>query len=252
MRSNHAVSRHAVARLKRPSAASEPATPIAPDAAAPAPPRRRAPPVHSCSIADAVAQRREALIAAAERVFCKRGYHESTMDDVAAAAGISKRTLYQLVQSKEELFTALLERYRKPFDFSVETAGRAVPDVLHEMLSVWAHHVLSPPLVALLRLIMAEYIHGKTLSRLIDRESAKPCRDALQAYFTTSGLAITDPEEAAQMLYGMAIGNIHLEMLLGIGKAPSRAALDARIGRAIELFLAGALPRPVQPTSAKR
>jgi TetR/AcrR family transcriptional repressor of mexJK operon len=195
------------------------------------------------TIAEAVERRRDALIAAAEQVFCKRGYHQSTMDDVAAAAGISKRTLYQLVQSKEELFTALLDRHRKPFDFSVETANRPMEDVLHEMLSVWAHHVLSPSLVALLRLIMAEYIHSKTLSRLLDRENAKPCRDALQAYFTSSNLAIADPEEAAQMLYGMAIGNIHIELLLGIGKAPTRPALDARIARAVDLFLAGARPR---------
>ncbi len=198
-------------------------------------------------IADTLEQRRTALIAAAERVFAKRGYHEATMDDVAAAAGISKRTLYQLVQSKEELFTALLAQHRKPFDFSVETAGRSVEDVLHEMLSVWARHVLSPSVVALLRLIMAEYIHGTTLSRLLDRESAKPCRDALQSYFKSccaaGTLIIADPDEAAQMLYGMVIGNIHIEMLLGIGKAPSRAALDARIARAVALFLAGARPR---------
>jgi TetR/AcrR family transcriptional regulator of autoinduction and epiphytic fitness len=197
------------------------------------------------------ADRREALIAAAERVFCKRGYHAATMDDVAAAARISKRTLYQLVESKEELFTALLARHRKPFEFSVETEGRAVQDVLHDMLSGWARHVLSPPLVALLRLIMAEYIHGKTLSRLLDRESDKPCRDALQGYFAAlhaqGRLFLVDPEEAAQMLYGMAIGNIHIELLLGIGKAPGKAALDRRIGRAIDLFLAGALPRGSEP-----
>ncbi|MDD2878151.1 MAG: TetR/AcrR family transcriptional regulator [Acidiphilium sp.] len=210
-------------------------------------PAARADRPRRCAVAEAVEQRRAALIAVAERVFCKRGYHDATMDDVAAAAGISKRTLYQLVQSKEELFTALLARHRKPFDFSVEVNGRAVEAVLHDMLKGWAHHVLSPSLIALLRLIMAEHIHGKTLSQLLDRESAKPCSDALQTYFALCRdqgcLVIADPEEAAQMLYGMAIGNIHIQLLLGLGKAPSRAELDARITRAIELFLAGAQPR---------
>ena len=169
------------------------------------------------------------------------------MDDVAGAAGISKRTLYQLVQSKEELFTALLARHSKPFDFSVEVEGRAADDVLFDMLIIWARHVLSPSVVSLLRLIMAEYIHGKTLSRLLDRECAKPCRDALEAYLTACSVAGTlvaaEPDEAAQMLYGMAIGDIHVRMLLGIGKAPSRAALAGRIRRAINLFLRGTLPR---------
>lgn len=197
--------------------------------------------------ADAAEARRDALIAAAELVFCKRGYHDATMDDVAAAAGMSKRTLYQLVQSKEDLFAALLERHCRPFDFTVATAGRPLESVLHDMLKGWAQHVLSPALIALLRVIMADYIHGKTLSRLLDRETAKPCRDALQAYLAAcnaaGSLTIGDPEEAAHMLYGMAIGNIHIHLLLGLGSPPRRAALDGRIDRAIGLFLAGARPR---------
>ena len=165
----------------------------------------------------------------------------------AGAAGISKRTLYQLVQSKEELFTALLARHGKPFDFSVEIEGRPANDVLFDMLIIWARHVLSPSVVSLLRLIMAEYIHGKTLSRLLDRECARPCKDALEAYLTTCGatrtLIAAPPDEAAQMLYGMAVGDIHVRMLLGIGKAPRRGELEARIRRAVDLFLRGALPR---------
>lgn len=192
-------------------------------------------------------QRRDALIETAERVFLRKGYHAATMDDVASAAGMSKRTLYQLVESKEELFTALLERHRHPLDVTgVETEGRPIEVVLNEMLRLWAHHVLSPSIIALARLIMADYLHGRTLSRLLDREGAKPCRDALRDYFATcaasGALAIEDPEEAALMLYGLAIGSIHIEMLLGVGRAPTRAELDGRIARAVRLFLDGALP----------
>ncbi len=196
---------------------------------------------------DAARQRRDALIETAECVFLRKGYHAATMDDIAAEAGMSKRTLYQLVDSKEDLFTALLERRRRPLDVSgIETEGRPVDAVLNDMLRLWAHHVLSPSIVALVRLIMAEYMHGRTLSRLLDREGAKPCRDALRDYFAARSanrtLAIEDPEEAANMLYGMAIGNIHIEMLLGIGKARSRAEIDARIARAVAMFLGGARP----------
>ncbi|MCF3946813.1 TetR/AcrR family transcriptional regulator [Acidiphilium sp. AL] len=191
--------------------------------------------------------RRCVLIKAAERVFLRHGYHAATMDDVAGAAGMSKRTLYQLVQSKEELFTALLARHNEPFDFSIHTEGRTPEDVLFDVLARWAHHVLSPSTVSLLRLIMAEYIHGRTLSRLLDRESAKPCKDVLQGFLAGCAAAgtldVRDPEEAAQMLYGMAIGKIHMQMLLGIGKTPSRVELEARIRRAICLFLRGTLPR---------
>ncbi|HQT60760.1 MULTISPECIES: TetR/AcrR family transcriptional regulator [unclassified Acidiphilium] len=195
--------------------------------------------------ADAARQRRDALIETAERIFLRKGYHATTMDDIAAEAGMSKRTLYQLVESKEDLFTALLERRRRPLDVSgIETAGRPVADVLNDMIRLWAHHVMSPSIIALARLIMAEYMHGRTLSRLLDREGAKPCRDALRDYFAACNargdLAIDDPEETAHMLYGMAIGNIHIEMLLGIGKTRTRAEIDARIARAVTLFLNGA------------
>ncbi|CAG4928832.1 unnamed protein product [Acidocella sp. C78] len=129
--------------------------------------------------ADSARQRRDALIETAERIFLRKGYHATTMDDIAAEAGMSKRTLYQLVESKEDLFTALLERRRRPLDVSgIETEGRAVEDVLNDMIRLWAHHVMSPSIIALARLIMAEYMHGRTLSRLLDREGAKPCRDA--------------------------------------------------------------------------
>ncbi|HEX7389236.1 MAG TPA: TetR/AcrR family transcriptional regulator [Acidiphilium sp.] len=188
------------------------------------------------------------LIKAAETIFCQRGYHAATMDDVAGAAGMSKRTLYQMVQSKEELFAALLARHSEPFDFSVETEGRAPKEVLFDVLVRWARHVLGQSSVSLLRLIMAEYIHGRTLSHLLDREWAKPCKDVLRGYLAECAAAgtldIRDPEEAAQMLYGMAIGKIHLQMLLGIGTEPAGAEIEARLRRAICLFLRGTLPRP--------
>ncbi|OZB39007.1 MAG: hypothetical protein B7X48_10800 [Acidiphilium sp. 34-60-192] len=169
--------------------------------------------------------RRDALIAAAERVFVQQGYHAATMDQIAAAAGISKRTLYQLVSSKEQLFTDLLARRQQAFDFQVETENRPIEDVLFDLLIGWAGHILSAKAIALTRLIMVDYLHGKTLSRILNRESAKPCRDALIAYLAechASGrLTIHDPDEIANMLYGMTIG------------------LRQRVHAAVALFLRG-------------
>lgn len=44
------------------------------------------------------------LIACATRVFIEQGYRRTQMDDVAAALGIAKGTLYLSVESKEALF----------------------------------------------------------------------------------------------------------------------------------------------------
>jgi AcrR family transcriptional regulator len=52
---------------------------------------------------------RAALLRAAGRVFAEHGFHQATLDTVAAAAGVSKGALYHYFPSKEQLFVALLE-----------------------------------------------------------------------------------------------------------------------------------------------
>ena len=65
-------------------------------------------------------QRRNDIIDAAEKVFFSKGFTNSTMDDVAEEAELSKGTLYLYFKSKEELFheiagrgEELLEKYFK-------------------------------------------------------------------------------------------------------------------------------------------
>lgn len=53
--------------------------------------------------------RREQLLRVALAVFARRGYHETSMNDVADAAGVTKPVLYQHFSSKRELYHALLE-----------------------------------------------------------------------------------------------------------------------------------------------
>lgn len=53
--------------------------------------------------------RREQLLTIALRVFAAGGYHTTSMDDIAAAAGVSKPVLYQHFPGKRELYLALVE-----------------------------------------------------------------------------------------------------------------------------------------------
>ena len=55
------------------------------------------------------AQRREHLLTAALTEFSRRGYHDTQMEHVAAAAGVSKALLYQHFPSKEELFATVVD-----------------------------------------------------------------------------------------------------------------------------------------------
>jgi AcrR family transcriptional regulator len=64
--------------------------------------RRRLPP----------AERRALIVAAAGRLFGERGYDRARLDQIAAAAGVTKPILYRHFPSKRALYLALLERHR--------------------------------------------------------------------------------------------------------------------------------------------
>ncbi|MBK8946699.1 MAG: TetR/AcrR family transcriptional regulator [Ignavibacteriae bacterium] len=55
-------------------------------------------------------QRRQEIILAAEKVFFLKGFANTTMDDIAAEAELSKGTLYLYFKSKEELFKVFVKR----------------------------------------------------------------------------------------------------------------------------------------------
>jgi AcrR family transcriptional regulator len=53
-------------------------------------------------------ERRAAILEAASEVFAERGYHASSIDDIARAAGISKALIYEHFGSKEDLYLSLI------------------------------------------------------------------------------------------------------------------------------------------------
>src|SRR5687767_8493097 len=55
-------------------------------------------------------ERQESIVAAAARAFAATGFASTSMEDVAAAAGITKLIVYRHFESKEELYRAVLRR----------------------------------------------------------------------------------------------------------------------------------------------
>ncbi|OBH21110.1 TetR/AcrR family transcriptional regulator [Mycolicibacter terrae] len=68
------------------------------------------------------AVREQQMLDAAVQMFSINGYHETSMDSIAAAAQISKPMLYLYYGSKEELFGACLDRELQRFVEAVRTA----------------------------------------------------------------------------------------------------------------------------------
>ena len=71
------------------------------------------------------AERREQLLGVALRVFAQKGFHNSSMNDVADAAGVTKPVLYQHFDSKRALYIAALEAVG---DQMIDAIRRATED----------------------------------------------------------------------------------------------------------------------------
>jgi len=74
------------------------------------------------------ADTREHLLDAAERVFCERGVANTSLTEVAAAAGVTRGAVYWHFKDKADLFTAMCQRASLPLDAMLEQAGVTVHD----------------------------------------------------------------------------------------------------------------------------
>jgi AcrR family transcriptional regulator len=54
-------------------------------------------------------ERRTQILAAAKRVFARRGYHDTNISHICDALGIARGTLYQHFKSKQDVFAAIVE-----------------------------------------------------------------------------------------------------------------------------------------------
>lgn len=69
-------------------------------------------------------QRMEEMLQVAARVFASRGYHATSMDEIAQVADISKPLLYRYYGSKDGLYVALIERAGHQLMDGMERIGR--------------------------------------------------------------------------------------------------------------------------------
>jgi AcrR family transcriptional regulator len=90
-----------------------------------------------------VAERRELIFEAAGRLFGERGYEGTRLDDVAAAAGVTKPVLYRHFESKRDLYLALLARHRDdlPSFAAAMPAEGSQRERLRAVLEAWLDYV---------------------------------------------------------------------------------------------------------------
>ena len=69
------------------------------------------------------ASRRRQLLSVAKHVLGERGFHQTTMAEIAAAAGVTKPVLYQHFSSKRDLYTAVLHDAGNRLQESLDAAN---------------------------------------------------------------------------------------------------------------------------------
>jgi AcrR family transcriptional regulator len=85
------------------------------------------------------AERRAVIVEAAGRLFGDRGYDGARLDEIAAAAGVTKPILYRHFADKDALYLALLERHRDDLPtFAAAIEAEGPPEQrLRAVLDLW-------------------------------------------------------------------------------------------------------------------
>lgn len=64
-------------------------------------------------------ERRQQILFAARDVFAKRGYHQATIDDIVAQAGVARGTFYLYFEDKRAVFSDLIDRFAQQLSMSI-------------------------------------------------------------------------------------------------------------------------------------
>jgi AcrR family transcriptional regulator len=96
--------------------------------------------------AEAQATTRAQLVATAKQMFFKDGYHPTSLEKVADAAGYSKGAVYSNFRNKDELCTAVLDEVRaERLGEVIEMMARPDTPARIEALRDWAQRVIGDP-----------------------------------------------------------------------------------------------------------
>lgn len=81
--------------------------------------------------------RREQILAAAARLFVAKGYHATSIQDIADAAGLSKPGLYYHCESKEAMLAAVFARYGTQLEAEVDAILKRPVSVRQRLLDLF-------------------------------------------------------------------------------------------------------------------
>jgi AcrR family transcriptional regulator len=190
--------------------------------------------------------RRQAILDAAMALFDRQGYSATTMEEVAVGAGISKGSIYNYFQSKQDLFTQLFTETIATDQVDAEAMFAQPVSATHRMeslLDFWFSRLESHLRVGRLTLEfwataareersgrLAELLQG-TYNRWLDRVAPVMAQGAAAGEFNSD----LDPRAGATWLIGLLNG-LMLHMILNVG-----VTIDEQLLPSLKRTILGAL-----------
>jgi TetR/AcrR family transcriptional repressor of mexJK operon len=175
-----------------------------------------------------MAVKRAAILEAARNIFLRCGYEGTSMEAIAAAAGVSIMTLYRHAENKQDLFAAVIAGDCDPSDEAemaemAEMMKKPLHDVLVMSGMMFQQRLASPDTVALLRAVMAESSRFPELAETAYRGLVGQMEGMVEWILGGKDEAKNLDEAARQRLSAAFIDRLFgadmLRILLGIGGA---------------------------------
>jgi AcrR family transcriptional regulator len=147
-------------------------------------------------------ERRNDLLDAAQALFIEQGASATTVEQIASRAQVAKGTFYLYFPSKDEVATALRQRFARELLASVETAMNTASG-WEEQLDAWA--VSCVAFYARTRQLhdaLFRAARPATSVGLIDNILIDHLRDLLRRGHEAGGWSLADPRSTAIFLFG--------------------------------------------------
>lgn len=185
-----------------------------------------------------------AIVKAARKTFLAHGFDTASMDQIAHAAGVSKRTVYNRFRSKEELFGAAIEetcRQLVPVNLA-EIEDSLPPQALIQQLGrQFLEGMLQPEALALRRIATFEAGRspkiGQTFLEHGPQWMVSHCSPILERLIAKGALKLDDPRAALWQLGALITEPLYTHVLLGAAPADVSAAIDHQVNSGVTAFM---------------
>ncbi len=194
-------------------------------------------------------EKRAAILAAAKRLFPLAGFEGTSMDAIAAEAGVSKLTVYSHFTDKETLFVAAIrERCTDQVPdalFDVDTSG-PVRGQLVAIAHAFLNLITSPEAISLHRLLTSSGSTPK-LAQLFWEAGPLRMRQSFEEFLRqevrVGQLDIPDTTRAASQFFALLKGELHARLLCGCGQSLSAQDVEEHVAATVDFFLRAYTPR---------